>query len=212
MAPEISLKNLVFANRLSQHAVKLAKDIRSDRDILDEELIQPSKHKPTTVQPTIEDGQMSETNDQSSIPQLIEYKQQIHLEHNRRIHRENLANLAKSLREKESFVQSDLSAKSEEIQRQNFEDDETPVHVVPTEHQTHENASHKHTVGSKAEEDILDDENVFGTRRQRDRGRDRKKFSPSRQVLPILGRLASNLNCKVCGNRINPSMPQPSGE
>ena len=201
--------------------MKLAKDIRSDRDILEEESIKPSKHKPTTVHPTSEDstiegGQTAETDEESSIPQLIKYKQQIHLEHDRRIHRENLANLAKSVREKESFVQSDLSAKPEEIQRQNLEDDETSTHVVPTENQTHENASHKHAVGSKAEEDILDDENIFGPRRQRDRGRNRKKFSPSRQVVPILGRLASNLTCQVCGNRVdgndNPSMPQPSGE
>lgn len=204
---------------MGQHAVKFAKDIRSDRDILEEELIKPSSHKPTTVpqksdDSTIEDKQ---TPEQVSVPQLIKYKQQIHLEHDRRIHREKLADLAKSIREKESFIQSDLAAKPEEIQRQHFEDHQTSSHVVPTD----ENAAHVHVVASKEEEDILDDENIFGPRRQRDRASHRKRLSPShahtprtsRQVVPVLG---TSVICKACGNRVNvndnPPIAQPLGE
>lgn len=84
--------------------MKLGKDIRSDHDILEEELIKPLRTKSietnTTVGSTEENLQAAETHDQPSIIQLIKYKQQIHVENDRRVHRQKLAALAKSQRER----------------------------------------------------------------------------------------------------------------
>ncbi|CAF2982272.1 unnamed protein product [Rotaria sp. Silwood2] len=210
-APELNLKNLVFANRLSQQVVKMGKDIRSDRDILEEELIKPIKTKSTanvSINTVSEDLQNAETHDEPSILQLIKYKQQIRIENDRRLHREKLAELAKSEREKEQFS-LEISSKPEEISQQ-----QTLSQVVPTE-TTSTKLPYKPIAKSKEEEDILNDENIFQSRKPRYRGRQKNKLMPSLTNTSYLrGRPTTDfrsslrkddgsLICKVCGNVLN---------
>jgi hypothetical protein len=218
------IKNLVFANRLGQQMVKMRKDIRSDHDILEEEVIKPIKRNSkaaatanVSINSASEDLDNTETNEEPSVPQLIKYKQQIHMEHDRRIHQEELAALAKHQRQKEGFIRSDLSAKPEEIQQQQMEeDDEISSQIVPTETRTDAKLSHKSGVKSKEEEEILNDENVFQPRKQRDRVRSRNKLStPHPPNMPyirggsigdfrsIMRKGDENIICKVCGNIAN---------
>ena len=221
----MNLKNLVFANRLSQQAVKLGKDIRSDRDILDEELVKPSKKKPnmmsTPLHPTdapSDDPHYTETHAQPSTKQLIEYKQKIRLENDRRSHRQQLADLAKKEREKVKILQADLD-KSDEIQQQNLDDDRKLYRIAPETTDT--KAVHKSVAKSRDEEEILNDENIFQGQRQRPRDRQRNRTSTSRSNSPYVRReyvrnLMSTMGkgfdtstpitqfgiCKVCGNTI----------
>ncbi|CAF0919645.1 unnamed protein product [Rotaria sordida] len=213
--PDLDIKTLVFANRLGQQVVKMGKDIRSDRDILEEELIKPTKTKSTTLSTanesinTVSEGlQNAETHEEPSVLQLIKYKQQIHIETNRRLHREKLAGLANSQREKEQFF-SDISSKSGEIQQQQ----QTLSEAVSTDTSSTQ-LPYKPIVKSK-EEEILNDENLFQPRKQRYRGRQRNKLMPSlsntsyirgrstTDFRSSLKRDAGSLVCNVCGNVLN---------
>jgi rubrerythrin len=199
----------------------MGKNIRSDHDILEEELIKPIKYKsypsPTDNISTnliSEDLQNTQTYEQPSVPQLIKYKQQIRTENDRRLHREKLAQVAKTQREKE-----DLSLKSKEIQQQKLIDGE--LQIVPSEKITSTNLSHKSIVKSKEEEEILNDENVFKSRQNRYRERPRNKLStPYSNTSYIRGgnmpdfrslmkKPNENIICKVCGNAINGENNQP---
>lgn len=215
------MKNLVFANRLTQHAVKLSKDICSDRDILEEESIKPSKSQSKTLD--LSDGSMMEDEpttrrpEQATASQLIRYKQQIHFEKDRRIHRQELAAIAKAKREKESFIYSDLAARPEEILRQNFDHADTSAQVGPGKHRNDASTVQKSTTASKEEEDILNEENLFQPRRQRDRTRTKKKpfsvhahaLQMHRQSLPVMSKSVGTIVCKVCGNKVDGSDQQP---
>ena len=221
------MRNLVFANRLSQKAVRLGKDIQSDRDILEEEFIKPSSTTPNTAAiistssssvPT--DPQHAQTHEEPTTKQLIKYKQHIHLQNNRRLHREKLAELAKKEHEKEQFLQPDLETKSGDIQQQQtFPNDFQLPNVAPEKSST--KSIHTPIVKSKEEEDILNDE-IFQPGRRRQREKNRNKLSTSRSNSPYGRReLAKNLTstmrkgygnsapsmqfgvCKVCGSIIN---------
>jgi len=194
----------------------MRKDIRSDHDILEEEVIKPIKTKSTidnvSMNPLSDDFENTQIQQEPSVPQLIKYKQQIRNENDRRLHRENLADLAKNQREKEQFVRSDLSTEPEEIQQQKLNDNGTLSQVVPDKIQSSTKLSHKPSVKSKEEEQILNDENVFQPTKHR---RQRNKLSISRSNTPYMsGRYITdfrssmrktdeNITCKVCGNVIS---------
>lgn len=196
----------------------MRKDIRSDHDILEEEAIKPLKTNSTaaanaSMNSASEDADNAETREELSIPQLIKYKQQIHMENDRRVHQKNLAALAKDQREKEEFIRSDLSAKPEEIQQQMMvEGDERSS---PIEIKTNTKLPKKSSVKSKEEEEILNDENVFQPQKQRERVRQRNKLSIPRPSMSYIrgGSIAdfrsmmsagdANIICKVCGSIAN---------
>ena len=217
--PETMIKNLVFANRIGQQVVKMRKDIRSDKDILDEESIKPSRTRLTSatnasMNATPETFEYTETTEELSVPQLIKYKQQIHMENDRRIHREQLAAVAKHQCEKEGHIQSDLSAKPEEIEQQKIHEDGDETSLSKPS-KTDAKPTHKLSVKSKEEEDFLNDENVFQPRKQRERVRQRNRLLTPRLTMPyvregsiadirsILRKNNENIVCKVCGNIAN---------
>jgi hypothetical protein len=217
---------LVFANRLTQQGVKLRKDIQSDHDILEEEVIKPIKTKANISSTTNasshsvpEDLHQEETHEEPSAKQLIKYKQQIHFENDRRLHQQNLAILAKQARDKEQILQSDLPTKPGEVQQQQqkIDADHTLSHVVTETSST--KSINKPIVKSKEEEDILNEENIFQPGRQRQRERYKNKLSTSYSNTAYarkqnVGNLASSMRkqdensmpimqfgvCKVCGN------------
>ncbi|CAF0991476.1 unnamed protein product [Rotaria magnacalcarata] len=227
--PEMNIGNLVFANRLNQQVVRLRKDIRSDRDILEEELIAPTKLKFSTL--TIAttnastdsvpvDLQRAETHDEPSVLQLIKYKQQVRIENDHRLHREKLAELAKSQRNKEQFFHSDASLQPDENhpyqhqQQQGLHEHEILSQVVPIESSSNR-LSHKPFAKSKEEEEILNDENIFQPRKQRLRGRPKQKLTTTltntlharephtTNFRSTLRKDDGHLVCKVCGNKLN---------
>jgi hypothetical protein len=208
----------------------MGKDIRSDRDILDEEVIRPMKTKSTanmSTNFTPEDLQTGQTYDEPSIPQLIKYKQQIRTENDRRLHRQKLADLAKTQREKEQSLQSDVTIKPDEIEQQQKFGDDQVVSRVATETNNHK-VAYKPIVKSKEEEEILDDENVFQPRKTRPRERQRNKLLTSLSNTAYIGkrympdlRLSMRKGdenavpimqfgiCKVCGNEIHGEENRP---
>ncbi|CAF3631999.1 unnamed protein product [Rotaria sp. Silwood1] len=223
--PEINLRNLVFANRLSQQAVKLGKDIRSDRDIIEEELIKPTKLKSnisSTINASIdsisEDFPYEQTHEQPSVRQLIKYKQQIHDENERRQHREKLAEIARQARDKEQILQSDISIKSNELQQQQSYDDHRLSHDISEK--SDNKLIHKSFIKSQEEEELLNDENIFQPRRERNRERYRNRLSTLRTNAPYtlnqymgnsslpmerrdinsMSLITSDGVCKVCGS------------
>lgn len=226
-APGLNIRNLVVTNRLSQQAVKLGKNIRNDRDILEEELIKPSETKAnipsirsnTSVISGPDDQQPSQTHEEPSAKRLVKYKQHIHIEKDRRLHRERLAGLAKQARDKEHTLQPDLS-KPSDIQQQQTSNENTSSDVIP---ETSSSKSiQKPIVRSKEEEEILNDENVFQPRRERHRDRHKDKLSTLRANSPYgrkqyVGDLSTSMGkgyensmptmrfgiCKVCGNIMN---------
>jgi hypothetical protein len=202
----------------------MGKDIRSDRDILEEEVIKPTKIKSTTSTTATDlpfdslsqNFQDAQTHEEPSVKQIIKYKQDIRTENDRRIHREQLAELAKTQREKEHFYQSDLSTKSQDIQQQQsmYDNESSSSQIVPGE--TSDNkVLHKPSVKSKEEEEILNDENVFQPRKLRERGRQRNRLPTSLLNAPYIRGQSTidfrstmrtdqgNLICKVCGHEIN---------
>ena len=190
--PAVLVRNLAIPLRLSQRGVTMGKDIRSDHDILDEEVIRPVKSKPddaptnghTPLDSALDDLQNGQTHEQPSVLQLIKYKQQIRTENDRRLHRQKLAELAMHQREKELSVQSDLMAGPVEIeQKQVDEDQQTPSTKAET---GVGKALQKLSVKTKEEEDILDDENVFQPRKQRTRGRQKTTVTLSRANTPYI--------------------------
>jgi len=210
----------------------MGKDIRSDRDILEEEVIKPTKLKSTTSTTAADlpfdslsqNFQDAQTHEEPSVKQIIKYKQDIRTENDRRIHREQLAELAKTQREKEHFYQSDLSTKSQDIQQQQrMYDNESSSQIVPGEISDNK-VSQKPFVKSKEEEEILNDENVFQPRKLRERGRQRNRLPTSLSNAPyIRGQNTidfrstmrtdqGNLICKVCGHEINREENQVSGQ
>jgi hypothetical protein len=227
-APELNLRNFMLLNRMSQHAVRLRKDIRSHHDILEDELIKPTKHKANIsstanmpVNSVPENFQHAETHGEPSVKQLVEYKQRIRLANDRRLHEQKLAELAKRKHDKDEIVQSGLHTKSGEVhQQQKSGDDHTLSHAVPQTSST--KFIHKSIVKSKEEEEILNDENVFQPRRQRqrERGRYNLSTSPSNTTYArkqYMGDYALSTKrgyensmptmqlavCKVCGSVIN---------
>ncbi|UJR28467.1 hypothetical protein I4U23_009706 [Adineta vaga] len=225
-APEINLKNLIFANRIGQQVIRFGKDIRSDHDILQEEFLKPKKQNASSTHahmyPTSEDLQQLQTHEEPSAQQLIKYKEQIHTENHRRQHREKLANLAKQIYDRERILQPDLVTVSEEVQQdQMLGDDHTQSHVVSTGTSTTK-PTHKPMVKSTAEEEFLNDENIFHPRRQRHRQRHNNNALTSRTDAPYSHRqsivyfgssrrqedgdrmaLMQDCVCKACGNIIN---------
>ncbi|CAF2144352.1 unnamed protein product [Rotaria magnacalcarata] len=222
MQPEINMRNPVFTNRARQQTVKLGKKIQSNRDIIDEELIGPSKRKSNTLSTVNKstssvsgDIKNGETPEQPPTLQLIKYKQKIRDENDRRKHREELAALAKQASEKELILQADTSIKSDQVQQQQksnlsqMESEKNDVKLM-----------HKPIAKSKREEDILNDEFLFQPRRERNRNRNRvlrsRSNTPYKQT-QYMGDLSSTMRrgdttsmsmtlpgvCKVCGSIIN---------
>ena len=175
--PAVLIRNLAIPLHLSQRGVRMGKNIRSDHDILDEEVIRPVKSKSDDAPANnkapsdslTEDLLSGQPHEQPSVLQLIKYKQQIRTENTRRLHREELAELAKHQRDKELSLQSDLMAAPVEIeQKQVDEDRSTPSTKIE---KGGEKVAPKLSVNTKEEEDILNDENVFQPRKPSTRGR-----------------------------------------
>lgn len=213
---------------MSQKAVRLGKNIQSDHDILEEEFIKPSNTK-ANISSTINtsgslvptDPQHAQTHEEPVTKQLIKYKQQIHLENNRRLHRQKLAELANKEHEKEQFLQPDLQTKSTEVPQQQKSSDDPTLPYVPSS-TSNTKSIHKPIVKSREEEDILNDENIFQPTQRRLRERYRTKLPTSRSNSPhgrreFVRNLASTIQgrygnftpvtqfgvCKVCGSMIN---------
>ncbi|CAF0769690.1 unnamed protein product [Rotaria sordida] len=216
-ALDINLTNLVSTNRLNQQAVKLGKDIRSYRDILEQELIKPIKTK-SNISSTTNASTYTISEDfqreQPYVPQFIKYKQRIHDKNERRQHREKLAEIARQVRDKEQILQSDELQQQQ--QQQKSHDDERLFHNVSEKSGTKQ--IHKSFVKSK-EEEILNDENIFQPRREKYRNRLSRSHSDApykrRQYMgdfslsmrkgntssmPVI---QSDSVCKVCGSIIN---------
>ena len=185
-------------NRFGQQAVKLGKNIRSDRDILDEEVIKPTKAAAdsapvdsTPVDPLSTDQPPPEIGQQPSVLQLVKYKQQIRTENDRRAHRQELADLAKRQRDKEGVSQSDLSVaptdihQQEEDKEQGLGEEPIPTSAIP-ETGAVPVAQKSLIPQSKEEEEILNDENVFRARTQKPRTRARNKMNTSRANTPFI--------------------------
>lgn len=228
-APAFDLKNLMLANRVGQQVVRLAKNIRSDHDILEEELIQPMKTKENL--PIKTDNQIeTQTHEEPSVKQLIKYKQNIRLENDRRLHREHLASLATAAREKEQISLPNVSKMPIEVPQEGEQmpADPSSKNVVSA---TGNAQQIIRSIGlSKQEEEILNDENIFQPRQNRDRTRTKRSMSPSaspsgqKQFLGDLTKtIRKNLNaappmmqfgvCKVCGSALeNAGDPDNSGE
>ncbi|CAF0868336.1 unnamed protein product [Adineta steineri] len=222
--PEINLRNLVLTSRLGQHVIKYGKDIRSENDILEDELLKPQKlntnvPSTTTTNPyshlATENLQNIQTHEEPSVEQLVRYKQKIRFENDRGVqHREKLAELAQKAYDRERILQPEELPSPSEIQQQeqNSSDDHTASKSSDIK------SIHKPVVKSKEEEDILNDENVFHPRKQRQRERDNDKLkiirsnalTTQRQSIIDLNlsrRIDENMLttmrfgvCKVCGN------------
>ena len=144
-----------------------------------------------------------ETHDEPTVPQIIKYKQNIHMESVRRNHREELAKVAKEQRERESFVRSDFAAKPEELLTQQEVDHDADELLKSTR-----SASHKSIVNSKEEEEILNDENIFQLKKQRERTRPKASKCNRNHRLTIDFQSTSkskqdNRNCPFCGHALN---------
>lgn len=196
----------------------MGKDIRSDRDIIDDEIIKPIKPRLSignlSDNLVSEDLQNTETHEEPTVSQLIKFKQQVRKENDRRIHREKLAELAQHRHKRELFCQSDQSLKPEE------KSDDHNVPLLQNE-SGETKSSHKPMAKSKEEEEILKDENVFHPQKRRSRERFRNKLITSSSNTPhtrgqyvvnlgsSMKRTDGNLTCKVCGNIININDQQP---
>jgi hypothetical protein len=171
----------------------MGKDVRSDRDILDEELIKPMKPKTNissaanaSAYSVLENLQHAETHEEPPVIQLIKYKQHIYTENRRREHRQKLANLANGANNTEQMLQPDLCIQPIEEQQQKKSDDNRILsQVKPNTNSTQ--VAYKPIAKSKEEEEILNDENVFHPRRQRPRERKRNKASTSPSNTPRIG-------------------------
>lgn len=197
------MKTLTFPDRFGKQAIKLGRKVQSDRDILEEELIKPLKTtssnapRPITSADTISENlQQTQTSDQSSLAQIIAYKQKVNEENNRRLHREHLADLAKKANEAEKAFESNIPKVLDSSQYQ-----------LPHQHELSATDSDRTNValvkkpiaGSKEEEEILNDEMSFRARRDRNRDRNRNKGLRSRPTTPTM---RAGI-CKACGNPIN---------
>jgi hypothetical protein len=225
------LKNLFVANRLNQQAVKLGKDIHSDRDILDEEVIQPMKINDnsssiasTSTDSIMDDLQSIPTHEQPTVLQLIKYKHQIRIESDRRLHRQKLADLLNIHADKERVLQPDLLTKYDDVttyeqnqQQRHDADGSIARKVLPDE--TRQTSTGNVMVTSKEENELLNDENVFQTQKQRVKRRARHEVHTSRSHTPHLrqgssARLSAQMHqvnqtsmskkqftvCNKCGN------------
>jgi rubrerythrin len=225
------LKNLFVANRLNQQAVKLGKDIHSDRDILDEEVIQPMKINDnsssiasTSTDSIMDDLQSIPTHEQPTVLQLIKYKHQIRIESDRRLHRQKLADLLNIHADKERVLQPDLLTKYDDVttyeqnqQQRHDTDGSIARKVLPDE--TRQTSTGNVMVTSKEENELLNDENVFQTQKQRVKRRARHEVHTSRSHTPHLrqgssARLSAQMHqvnqtsmskkqftvCNKCGN------------
>ena len=233
----------MVANRFGHQAIKMGKNIRSDRDILDEEVIKPFKTATDSapadsmsVDPLATDDAHLETQEQPSVLQLVKYKQQIRTENDRRVHRQKLADLAKHQRDKERRLQWDLNAtpadtiQQEEEKEQELGEEPAPSSAIP-EQSSVKVARKSAIVQSKEEEDILNDENVFQTRKQKPRTRARNRMNTSRSNTPFIrGRdgvdFAATLRrgddrsapimqfgvCKKCGSMMDAENNPTSGD
>ena len=131
------------------------------------------------------DVQQLETHDEPSVRQLVKYKQNIHTENKRRRHREELAELAKQIHDREEIFQQDNVTEA---------NDKKQV-------ETH-NA--ELTTQPKAEEDVLNEEDVFQSRKLRFRQRHKNRSLTTRTFedgngLPRM----HGCICQVCGSVMN---------
>ncbi|CAF1507591.1 unnamed protein product [Adineta ricciae] len=187
--PEISIGSLMFANRVGQQVILSGKDIRSDHDILQDELLTRKKlHTPTSnviMDDISNEVQQLETHDEPSVRQLVKYKQNIRTENKRRRHREELAELAKQIHDREEIFQQNNVAETDD--KKQFETHDTELAAQP-----------------KAEEDVLNEEDVFQSRKQRFRERHKDRSLTTRTFED--GNKAPRMHgciCQVCGSVMN---------
>ena len=212
-------------DRVSQHAVRMGKDLRSDHDILEEELIPPTRTKaerPLIDDPMtpsqLDDSDQPSTDEQPTALQLIKYKQHIRTEQGRQLHRKGLAELAEKRRIEEEILHTPAAPEdSDEVSKR--------MRRSRADHKHHHHGDHFEADKEKAEalrkvpvgaeeEEILNEELRFDSRIPREKERGKRKTSLSRSHSPNvyaqeLMNTARSLPimqffvCKVCGNVMN---------
>lgn len=206
-----------MVNRVGQQAVKLGKDLVSDRDIIDEELIRPmnsllesSATGNNSSEPMHDDSQDNETHQEPSVIQLIKYKQQIRLDNDRRLHHKTLANLAKHQWDIERAVQYDqivtpTVAEGREINQDQQVNDENMVSQVVSEKSARQTSDTAITITSKEEEEVLNDEDLTLSRNARRRIRMSRNQATSRMkmVRSPLSPMVRFSICKKCSMTID---------
>lgn len=218
-APELDIKSLVFANRLTLQTVKMGKNIRSDHDIIEDELIKPTQstaHASSTIhvsaQSTSTDPQDVQSHEEPSLEQLIQYKKQMRLENDHRLHKAKLAEIAKHQHQKDPSHPLNASTKPDEDHQHKLDDDHKLPHAASETSST--KVVHKPIVKSKEEEEILNDENIFQSKGHRPRERNKKRAPTARSNTPTgrkqyvagVGSSAPMMQfgvCKVCGNMMS---------
>ena len=206
----------MFADRFSRHAIKLGKNIQSDHDILQKELIVPvksgddSSHHDDlkTDDPMLEDKQQLQSRQGPSVQQLIEYKQHIQMENNRRLHRENLAKMAETRRNEEQILTTNTPVNGDGVPEGGFKPENGigSSRTVPDKRNV--KPLQKPVATSREEEELLNEETHFGSGKRRLTERNRSKVTAVGANVAYLTRGMTNrrlstmkpLVCKVCGN------------
>ena len=199
----------------------MGKDIQSNRDILEEEFIKPiklEKHILSTADSLTKSDAEDFEHGQSSVRQLIEYKQHIKKENDRRQHREKLAELARHVYEQEQILHSDLSAKSNEQKELH---DHPMLSPIESNKRIDESIFKSRFTKTTVEEEVLDDENIFQHKRHRHRTHRNQLLASHlnmpearRRYMEGLGLTIRRRNtnsmttmpvdtCPVCGNVVN---------
>lgn len=207
-------------DRISQHAVRMGKDLRSESDIIDEELIQPTRAREEThpthdrmVPIDLENPDLPPTHDQPTTSQLIKYKQNIRTQFNRRAHRKQLADIAQQKRAEEDFIHvSAQSENSDEVaKRMRRSRDQHRHHEAHPETENGKDEQPKIVALGAEEQEILNEELRFDSGLPRERERGKRKTSLSRSHSPnVYAQDLMNTSrslpmmqffvCKVCGN------------
>lgn len=167
-----------------------------------------SHHDHKTDDPMLEDNQQLQTSQEPSVKQLIEYKQHIQVENNRRLHRENLAQIAETRRKEEQIFESNMPVNTGGAPEGGVrpEDRIGSSQIVPD--QRNVKPLQKPVAKSREEEELLNEETHFGSGKRRLTERNRSKITAAGANVAYLTRGMTNrrsstmqpLVCKVCGN------------
>ena len=161
-----------------------------------------SHHDPKTDDPMLEDNQQLQSNQEPSVKQLIEYKQHIQMENNRRLHRENLAKIAETRRTEEQILETNIPVNGDFKPENGIGSSQ----IVPDKRNI--KPLQKPVATSREEEELLNDETHFGSGKRRLTERNRNKLTAVGANVAYLTRGMTNrrlstmkpIVCKVCGN------------
>lgn len=212
-----TLKNLFLINRFSQQATVLGKNIQTQHDIIDEEVIKPiekaEKLLPveyTSIESIENESENNEIQQEPTVLQLIKYKQQIRLDNDRRLHHQALANIAQEQWEIERSLEYDESEPSVNVTPQENASDKNPNdETIREKNSTNKDAVKTVSttfVRSREEEEILNEEDV--THQQNRRYRPRTVPRPAE--MPMMKTMQKQLLntvqtgiCKKCGGSLD---------